>query len=169
MREFRTQDVDRREKSTALAVILFGISASIYLFTFAGILKANTLQLKLIYTGINGFTIAILFVIGHDCCHGSFFGGQIRGTPHIEFPGVVDFVLHNVMHHTAHHVDPKIPLYNLRQSQRSLEAAYESEIIHIKWTFSGFFKTMQTCRLYDYQQHRLIDFDGTPKSASLIR
>jgi omega-6 fatty acid desaturase (delta-12 desaturase) len=97
----------------------------------------------------------------------SFFRGQIRGTPHIEFPALVDFILHNVMQHTAHHADQNIPLYNLRRSQKSLETAYGSDIVHVKWNFSGFVKVMRTCRLFDYQGHRWLDFDGTPKSPSL--
>ena len=40
----------------------------------------------------------------------SFFAGQIRSSVHLQFPRIVEMVLHNVLDHTAHHVDPKIPL-----------------------------------------------------------
>jgi omega-6 fatty acid desaturase (delta-12 desaturase) len=90
----------------------------------------------------------------------SFFRGQIIGTPHVEFPWVIDFILHNVMHHTAHHADPKVPLYRLRESQRLLEDAYAEDLVHVKWTFKEFMRTMRICCLYDYQHHRWVDFAG---------
>ncbi len=92
----------------------------------------------------------------------NFFKGQVASTIHVEFPWIIDVILHNIMQHTAHHVDPRIPLYNLRESQRSLEDRYSAEIIHYRWSLKQFFETMRTCHLYDYQNHRWLDFRGNP-------
>ena len=92
----------------------------------------------------------------------SFFSSQVRSVVHAEFPRIVEIFLHDIMDHTAHHVDPKIPLYNLHRSQKAIEAAYSVEIIVERWTLPGWRKTLRTCRLYDYENHRWIDYDGTP-------
>jgi acyl-lipid omega-6 desaturase (Delta-12 desaturase) len=98
----------------------------------------------------------------------SFFQGQVRSVIHVEFPRPVEIILHNIMEHTAHHVDPKIPLYHLRESQDQLESAYSEDIVTVKWTLRGFLKTLATCKLYDYDAHRWLDFGGTPTTDSLL-
>jgi omega-6 fatty acid desaturase (delta-12 desaturase) len=61
-------------------------------------------------------------------------------------------------------VDPKIPLYNLPGAQGRLEEAYPEHIKIVPWTFGGYAKTLKTCRLYDYENHQWLDWDGTPTS-----
>jgi omega-6 fatty acid desaturase (delta-12 desaturase) len=97
----------------------------------------------------------------------SFFLGQVRSVVSVELPAPIEIVLHNIMEHTAHHVDPKIPLYNLPECQRRLESVYGSEITVVKWTFRGFYDTLKRCRLFDYENHRWLDFDGTPTTEKL--
>jgi acyl-lipid omega-6 desaturase (Delta-12 desaturase) len=98
----------------------------------------------------------------------TYFQGQVRSVVHVEFPFIVEIILHNIMQHTAHHVDPRIPLYHLRETQASLEAAYGAEITSVKFTWKGFFATIATCKLYDYEAHRWLDFDGTPTTPPLL-
>ena len=38
-------------------------------------------------------------------------------------------LFHNILEHTAHHVDPRIPLYNLPDVQARLESVYPSDIL----------------------------------------
>jgi omega-6 fatty acid desaturase (delta-12 desaturase) len=92
----------------------------------------------------------------------TFFAAQVGCVVHVELPRPIELFLHNILDHTAHHVDPKIPLYNLPDAQRRLEAAYPEQIKIVPWTFGGFFHTLRTCRLYDYQKHQWLDYDGTP-------
>ena len=94
----------------------------------------------------------------------TFFEGQVESVVHVELPRPIELFLHNILDHTAHHVDPKIPLYNLPKAQQNLETAYPKNIKVVEWTYEGFKKTFATCRLYDYENHRWIDYDGTPTS-----
>ena len=87
---------------------------------------------------------------------------------HIELPRPVELVLHNIMEHTAHHADPRVPLYNLEQAQKNLEAAYGDNIVVVPFTLGGLFKTLRTCRLFDYENHRWLDWDGTPTTRPLL-
>jgi omega-6 fatty acid desaturase (delta-12 desaturase) len=67
------------------------------------------------------------------------------------------------MEHTAHHVDTRVPLYNLADAQRAVEAAYgEENVIVERFTFAGVARTFGACQLYDYEAHRWLSFDGRP-------
>jgi omega-6 fatty acid desaturase (delta-12 desaturase) len=96
----------------------------------------------------------------------SFFGGAVQGTTHVVMPWPWGIVFHNLMDHPAHHVDPRIPLYNLPKSQKQLEARYADLIIQ-DFTLASFQRHLATCQLYDYQAHRWLDFAGNPTTARL--
>jgi acyl-lipid omega-6 desaturase (Delta-12 desaturase) len=58
-----------------------------------------------------------------------FFAGQVGSTVHARMPRWIDWISAFIMQHTAHHVNSRIPLYRLAQSQRYLERAYADQII----------------------------------------
>jgi len=96
------------------------------------------------------------------------FRGQVRAGVHVRLPRFFEIALHNIMDHTAHHVDPKIPLYNLPKQQRILENAYPDDILIQAWDLFNFRRTLRICQLYDYRNHRWLRFDGTPTSDRLV-
>ena len=50
--------------------------------------------------------------------------------PNTSNPAVgLNRLTNNILEHTAHHVDPRVPLYNLPEVQGQLEATYSEEII----------------------------------------
>jgi omega-6 fatty acid desaturase (delta-12 desaturase) len=98
----------------------------------------------------------------------SFFQAQVRATPHLVFPAPFRFLMRHVMEHTAHHADPAVPLYRLATAQLSLEGSYGHDIVCVRWTFRNFLQTLRTCRLYDFEDHRWVDYDGTPLSDPLL-
>ncbi len=73
----------------------------------------------------------------------------------------------NILEHTAHHVDPRVPLYNLPEAQDRLEAVYPEEIIVERLTPLYVLRILRTCRLYDYERRQWLDYDGTPTSSPL--
>jgi omega-6 fatty acid desaturase (delta-12 desaturase) len=89
-------------------------------------------------------------------------------TMHVRFPQWYNLISHNVMEHTAHHVDPRIPLYRLAEAQKTLISVLGIEMSAITFTVSGFLKTMSICKLYDYKNHCWLDFSGHPSSRSLL-
>jgi omega-6 fatty acid desaturase (delta-12 desaturase) len=94
-----------------------------------------------------------------------FFAGQIESTVHAQMPRWVDWISAFIMQHTAHHVNSRIPLYRLSASQRYLERAYPREIIVEPWRFTAVGKIVARCKLYDYQNHRWLNFKGRPTTA----
>ncbi len=83
-------------------------------------------------------------------------------TTHIEFPGWLKAVMHNVYDHAAHHVQPLIPCYRLAAAQKRLNELLGSSAITFDFTFPWLVDTLRRCKVYDYENHRWLDFDGRP-------
>lgn len=92
----------------------------------------------------------------------SFYHVQLRSTTHVLFPWPIGALLHNIMDHPAHHIDPTIPLYELPASQRRLEEQAPSHSLIVPWSLGEYLRICRTCKLYDYRQHRWLDFTGRP-------
>lgn len=92
----------------------------------------------------------------------SFFAGQVQGTVHVLFPRPIGFILHHIMEHTAHHIEPKIPLYHLPEAQVAVEADFPADVIVSRFTLANLRQILATCQLYDYETHRWLSFDGSP-------
>ena len=58
----------------------------------------------------------------------SYFDATVRSTVHLILPFGLSRLTNNILEHTAHHVDPRVPLYNLPEVQGQLEATYPEEI-----------------------------------------
>jgi len=99
----------------------------------------------------------------------SFARSQVQGTVHVVFPRWIRLMLHNIMEHTAHHIDMRVPLYNLTNAQRSVEEAFgEHNVVTERFTVSGLRRTFQTCQLYDYRAHQWLSYEGIPTTAPPI-
>lgn len=92
----------------------------------------------------------------------SFYHVQLKSTAHVVFPWPVGMILHNIMEHTAHHLDPSIPLYELPRSQKQLEESCPEHAVVIRWTLWDYFRTCAACKLYDFRRHCWTDFAGVP-------
>lgn len=90
----------------------------------------------------------------------TFFDSQIDGTVHFKPPPIIALFFIDVMEHNAHHVDTMIPLYNLIGPQSSLERAYPDNIIVEEFSFGSVRNILNTCQLYDFENHCWLDFDG---------
>ena len=81
-------------------------------------------------------------------------------TMHVSFPHWYNLLSHNVMEHTAHHVDPRVPLYNLAKAQSVLNTVLGDEMVTVEFSLPAFIHTMSRCKLYDYDNHCWLDFEG---------
>jgi acyl-lipid omega-6 desaturase (Delta-12 desaturase) len=91
----------------------------------------------------------------------------VRSTVHLTLPFGLSRLTNNILEHTAHHVDPRVPLYNLPEVQSRLEATYPEEIAVERLTPGYVLRILRTCRLYDYERRQWLDYDGTPSSPAL--
>jgi omega-6 fatty acid desaturase (delta-12 desaturase) len=94
----------------------------------------------------------------------SFFHGQVHGTIHVRLPRWLEILFHNILDHTAHHVDPKIPLYKLTSCQRQLENAFPRDVVIEHTSIPALRRVLRVCKLYDYERHCWLDFQGRPSA-----
>jgi acyl-lipid omega-6 desaturase (Delta-12 desaturase) len=102
----------------------------------------------------------------NDLREWSFYGGQVRGTSHVIFPGPINWFIHSIMEHTAHHVDSRVPLYHLASAQRSMQKAFSDDIVEHRFSVRSFRYLLNVCQLYDYHNHRWMNWAGEPTSSS---
>jgi omega-6 fatty acid desaturase (delta-12 desaturase) len=86
---------------------------------------------------------------------------------HIEFPWVLRLLLHNINEHTAHHINPRVPLYGLKQAQDRVREVLADDVIVLRWSPRVMFDTLRRCKLYDFREHRWLDFAGRPTTEGM--
>jgi omega-6 fatty acid desaturase (delta-12 desaturase) len=62
---------------------------------------------------------------------------------------LLHFLTHNITVHTAHHVAPKIPFYNLIKARNQLEEDFPGMIRKRPFTWGALFRAVRKCHLYD--------------------
>lgn len=91
-----------------------------------------------------------------------YYTATVRSTTRLIVPPGLGRLMHNVLDHSAHHVDPRVPLHHLPAAQRRLEAAYPGDVPVEHLTPGYVRRILRTCRLYDYGRRQWLDYDGTP-------
>jgi omega-6 fatty acid desaturase (delta-12 desaturase) len=96
------------------------------------------------------------------------WGGQEDVTMHVRYPRWYNLLSLNIMQHTAHHINPGIPLYNLAMAQDKLSRILGKQTGSVEFSPLGLLKTIASCKLYDYEHHHWLDFDGNPTTVSPV-
>jgi omega-6 fatty acid desaturase (delta-12 desaturase) len=89
----------------------------------------------------------------------------ITTTVHLSFRSLAGILLHNIMEHTAHHVDMRIPLYRLRAAQAVLDEKLAGHFVVQPFSWKWYARTARACKLYDYEARCWTDFEGRPSVA----
>ena len=87
---------------------------------------------------------------------------KLHGTVRIRFPEIFDLLFHRLMQHSAHHLNPIIPLYSLKKAQAHLEEGYGGDVISIRWTPAYHWRLTRDCKLYDPVRDCWCDFNYQP-------
>jgi hypothetical protein len=90
---------------------------------------------------------------------------SIECTVHLIAPWPIGWLLGNSLDHTAHHVAPKVPDGKMAAVQDQLDAAFPEiiQIVHL----TECRRILACCKLYDYTEHRWLDYDGKPMSDAI--
>lgn len=81
---------------------------------------------------------------------------------HLKVPALISRVIHNIYVHPVHHLVPTIPSYRLLEAQQEMETRLNGFATVVPFSIRNLSTIMRTCRLYDFERHRWLDFDGTP-------
>lgn len=84
---------------------------------------------------------------------------QLHNVVNARIPQWLDTLLHHMMEHTAHHLDESIPSYHLARAQALVER--QTDGVHVQTlTLAGVRDVARRCKLYDFDAHRWLDFEG---------
>jgi len=86
------------------------------------------------------------------------FKGQMEGTTILRVPRGFNFFFHWIMIHTPHHVDMRIPMYNLSKAAKAIEKAFPDVVHDAPWRFRDFRRTTRACKLYDFEDGRWMTY-----------
>jgi len=78
------------------------------------------------------------------------FAAQMQGTTVLRAGPVFNFFLHWIMVHTPHHVDMRIPMYNLDKAADAIERAFPGTVVDRPLRFRDFIANSRRCKLYDF-------------------
>lgn len=86
------------------------------------------------------------------------FKGQMEGTTILRAPRGLDFFFHWIMVHVPHHVDMRIPMYNLELAADAIKVAYPDTVHDEPLRFRDFVANTKQCKLYDFDEHAWLTY-----------
>jgi omega-6 fatty acid desaturase (delta-12 desaturase) len=88
------------------------------------------------------------------------YRAYLSATVHVRFPWGIDRLMHNIMEHNAHHLNPRIPMYSLRKAQKLLTEKFDDQFQAYRMTWNVYRECVRRCKLYDFANHAWLDFKG---------
>jgi len=80
------------------------------------------------------------------------FKGQMEGTTVLRARFGLNFFFHWIMVHVPHHVDMRIPMYNLELATDAIEKAFPGTVHDEPLRFRDFISNTRQCQLYDFDE-----------------
>lgn len=71
-------------------------------------------------------------------------------------------MVNNVYCHAAHHAHHGIPSYMLLPAQKRMNELLGNRLVVEPLSLRRALRTLKTCKLYDFERHQWLDFDGQP-------
>ncbi len=88
------------------------------------------------------------------------YRAYLTATVHVKFPFGIDRLMHNIMEHNAHHLNPRIPMFALRRAQHLLHERFIDQYQAYQMNWRNYSDCVRRCKLYDYANHAWLDFRG---------
>lgn len=85
--------------------------------------------------------------------------GQMEGTTVLRVNPVFNFFVHWIMVHVPHHVDVRIPMYNLELATDAIEEAFPGVIHDEPLRYRDFVSNTRHCKLYDFDAGHWLGYD----------
>ena len=80
------------------------------------------------------------------------FKGQIDGTTILHINPIVNWLFfYNIFIHVPHHVDMRIPCYNLTEAGKALANTFPNDIKEKKFKWRDYINTVKQCKVYNFE------------------
>jgi omega-6 fatty acid desaturase (delta-12 desaturase) len=166
----RTVQQRREYRNSKLFVLAYALIMSILAFFFAGGLLGIVCVVILPFIVFNYF-IAFFVYLHHTHPDIPFIDqkkqwshpvGYLYCSTVIHTSKLWQTLMHHIMIHTPHHVDMRIPFYNLPQAYEALKSNYGQYIHEYNFSWKEVSKIFKNCKLYDYDKHQWSSFKAQP-------
>jgi omega-6 fatty acid desaturase (delta-12 desaturase) len=155
----------RRSIAVVVAVSAVYFSALIYFFGITGFLLMFAVPWLFIHAWFSATTL-----MHHSASdvpyltseHWTRNASRLLLTTDYTYPRWMLFLTHNISIHTAHHVIPAVPFYNLPKAQQALKEAYPGMVRERRFTTSDLWRILRRCHFYDTGSGFYTDFSRTP-------
>jgi omega-6 fatty acid desaturase (delta-12 desaturase) len=88
------------------------------------------------------------------------YRAYLTSTIQVRLPLGLDRMMHNIMEHNAHHWNPRISMFTLRNAQNMLREKFAGEVEAYRLGWRSYKELVRSCKLYDYANHAWLDFRG---------
>ena len=82
----------------------------------------------------------------------------MEGTTILRVMPGLNFFFHWIMIHIPHHVDVRIPMYNLEEAAEAIKEAFPDVVHDEKLRFRDFIRNTRACKLYDFEAGRWLTY-----------
>ena len=89
--------------------------------------------------------------------------GQVYCSIVVRCSPLSELLIHNIMIHTPHHVDPTIPFYRLKRAYGDLQREYRAYIHEYRFRWSTVRMIFRRCKLYDYERQAWYGYREAPR------
>jgi omega-6 fatty acid desaturase (delta-12 desaturase) len=113
-------------------------------------------------------TIGLVVYLQHTNPAIAWFAGRqewqrrrayLTATAEVRLPLGIDRLMHGIMQHHAHHLNPRIPMFTLHAAQQRLKESIPG-LCSYRLDRQTYLANVRACKLYDYAGHAWLDFDG---------
>jgi omega-6 fatty acid desaturase (delta-12 desaturase) len=153
--------------TTAGALLWIGavaLAASATGQSFALLVTLAVLVPFLVWNGIMGFVV----YLHHTSPKIAWFQKRqewqrhrayLTSTACVRFPFGIERLMHNIMEHNAHHLNPRVPMFRLRAAQKVVEQRFPG-LCEYRLNLRTYMDSVRRCKLYDFTDHTWLDFGG---------
>ena len=86
----------------------------------------------------------------HGASRWDRFKGQVEATTNLTMPFGLDFFFHYIMLHVPHHVDVRIPFYNLPNAVRAINSVFPHLMHEGRFDLADYWRSTRNCKLYNF-------------------
>ena len=83
----------------------------------------------------------------------------MTATAGVTLPFWIGRAMHEIMEHHAHHLNPRISMFQLRAAEAALTRKYP-ELCNYRLDWRTYRQIVRGCKLYDFHNHAWLDFAG---------
>jgi len=160
----RTRGFRTSQAGMAIFALAFSVVAYRYAGGWVGVLAAVVVPF-----GVFTYFIALFVYLHHTHPDIPFFVdrkewnatvGQLGCSTVVRCSRLAELLTHNILVHTPHHVDTRIPFYNLRRAYADLAPTYGHIVVEYRFRWSTVRSIFKQCKLFDFETktwHRFSD------------